>query len=618
MSRLQLVTIDFETYFGTRCNIKSLGTSQYVGHPDFHVHCMGYKTPKMKRAAILRGRNINEFFERLRTVADRVVLCAHNVYFDGYVAALHYGFHPSRYLCTMAMAKPHYGQYMSTSLETLCQHLGIGDGKMKDVLPKWRNKRWKDMPREDCIEMARYCQLDVELTEQLLRHLAPLMPREELDLLDLTIRLFTEPAFVVDTEKAQAIIEEEQTLKREACKSAGVEATQLRSNDQFAGLLRAEGVEVPMKISPTTGKESYAFAKADLSFTALLEHEKERVRKLVEARITNKTSINETRAKAMLDRSKSPVPIYLGYCAAHTFRFGGGDKFNAQNLPRDGRLRACLRAPDGYKIVSADASQIEARDNAVFSGQWDLVDEFAAGVDVYCSFAEDIYGYPVNKNDNPDERFVGKTGILGLGYQCGAWKFQNMLEVGAFGPSVVLDVADVQRIVDTYRTKYYAIKDTWWQLQKLIPVLLDSDRDPIEFRGIVIEPGGTVLMPNGLRMHYPGLSYELNPEWNTAEYTYYPYDTRFKKVVPKKLYGGAWLENIIQCRCRIITASHALRLSRHYKVVLLVHDEIVMCVPEKKAAACLRDAIEIMSEPPDWNPKIPLAAEGKITDFYVK
>jgi hypothetical protein len=67
-----------------------------------------------------------------------------------------------------------------------------------------------------------------------------------------------------------------------------------------------------------------------------------------------------------------------------------------------------------------------------------------------------------------------------------------------------------------------------------------------------------------------------------------------------------------------MTTSHALTLSRYYKVVLLVHDEVVMCVPERQAEACLRDAIEIMSEPPDWNPKIPLAAEGQITDFYVK
>jgi DNA polymerase len=245
------------------------------------------------------------------------------------------------------------------------------------------------------------------------------------------------------------------------------------------------------------------------------------------------------------------------------------------------------------------------------------MEEFAAGVDVYASFASDIYGFEVNKNDHPNERFVGKTGILGLGFQCGAWKFMNMLQAGMMGPPIDIEAQEAERVVSTYRQKYYRIKNTWWELQNMISTMLPGRHDPVEFRGLVFEPGGTLLMPNGLRLHYPGLDFDVS-EWGTAEFTYRPWKAKYKKFTTEKLYGGLLLENIIQCRARIMTCTHMMELARFYRVVMMAHDEIVMCVPNKKAKACLKDALEIMSIPPRWNENCPLAAEGHITQEYMK
>jgi hypothetical protein len=50
----------------------------------------------------------------------------------------------------------------------------------------------------------------------------------------------------------------------------------------------------------------------------------------------------------------------------------------------------------------------------------------------------------------------------------------------------------------------------------------------------------------------------------------------------------------------------------------MAHDEIVFHVPVSHADRCLSDAIEVMSEPPKWNDLCPLAAEGRISDHYIK
>ena len=620
MSNTHLIIIDYESYYGKGCDIRLLGTSQYVAHSEFEVLCMGYQTASMQQAKMLRGKQIDEFFKRLKKLqrkGDKIVLCAHNMYFDGYVAYYHYRFHADFYLCTLSMARPLHGSYMPLDLDTLGQHYQLG-GKVKDVLSKWRNVRWEDATLEMRRELLYYGRIDVEQCKGLLGKLAPQIPRAEIDIIDLTLRMFIEPVLEADANLAERIISSEREIKIAALEAADVEhKTQVTSDKQFAELLAERGFEVPMKWSEKQEKEIPALAKADLPFQRMQNSNDPKLRKLIDARLRNKSAINETRAQSFVNRSKAPVPIFLTYCGAHTMRWGGGDKFNPQNLPRDGDLRKCLRAPDGYKLVIVDAAQIEARDNATFSQQWDLVDEFAAGIDVYASFASGIYGFEVNKKDHPDERFVGKTGILGLGYQCGAWKYQNMLEVGAMGPPIKIDVVEAERVVANYRQKYYKIKDTWWQLQSMISTLLPGKHKPVEFRGLVFEPNGTVLMPNGLRLHYPGIDFDVN-DWGSADFNYRPWDGKYKKFVTKKLYGGLLLENIIQCRSRIMTAGHMMELAKYYKVVMMAHDEIVMCVPDKKAEACLKDALEIMAIPPRWNENCPLEGEGKITEAYEK
>ena len=607
-----LYFIDIESYFDTECNIKKLGVSQYINHPKFRFLTLGYKTMDMDKPVVLAGSDIDDFFASLDP--DKTIFVAHNMYFDGYAIARHYNFVPSFLMCTFAMAQPVHAAYRSTSLDSLAKHYGL-DKKIEGALPQMKGKYWSDLTSDEKRTLVEYNEHDVRLGEQIFNRMIPDFPTKELEVIDLTLRMFIEPMFEVDAERAQTIIEEERQGKVDACYAAGITEAQARSDLMFKAALEDHGYECPMKWSEKQAKEIPALAQSDLPFQAMQRSDDPQLAALAEARTRCKSTINETRAQSLLDRAGRPFPVYLLYCAAHTMRWGGGDKVNPQNMPRDGRLRSCLTAPKGYKLVIVDAAQIEARMVAWLAGESELVSAFGQGEDVYAKFASVLYNKPIDKKNNPDERFVGKTSILGLGYQCGANKFQLIMETGMMGPPITFSLEEAQRTVATYRSTYPMIPLLWRELQQMITHLMPGSQ-PKVYKGMQFEPG-RILMPNGLHLHYPNIDFHIG-QYDTAEFTYRPYDRRYKKHIPKKLYGGVLTENIVQSLARSATTHHMMELSKYYPVVLMAHDEVVMCVPENRAQECLDYALEVMAVPPDWAEGCPLEGEGAIHDHYVK
>src|SRR5207253_7168150 len=140
------------------------------------------------------------------------------------------------------------------------------------------------------------------------------------------------------------------------------------------------------------------------------------------------TTIEETRCKKLLSIASLPwsaeslMPVPLKYAGAHTHRLSGDWRLNMQNLPRGSTLRKSLVAPIGSSVIVADLAQIEARLVAWLAGAWDLLNSFSTPNrlgDPYIKFAaEQIFMRELDKVINFIERFIGKTAILGLCYQC--------------------------------------------------------------------------------------------------------------------------------------------------------------------------------------------------------
>ncbi|MGA0847998.1 MAG: DNA polymerase [Pontimonas sp.] len=614
---MDIVTIDFETYWDKDFSLSKMTTEAYIRDPRFEVIGVSVKLNDQE-VDWYSGADPGGFLHAL-DYRNRAILC-HNTAFDGAILSWKYGIKPKLWFDTLSMARPLHSMTVGGSLKALATYYELGD--KGDEVMRTQGLRRRDFTPEQMSAFAEYCVQDVNLTYRLFRKMVRQFPKEELLVIDQTIRMYTEPKFELDPVVLDAHLAAIHERKQKLLEKLGGEEKAkkfLMSNAKFADLLRAFGVEPPMKTSPTTGKQTYAFAKNDTAFTALLEHPKAAVRTIVEARLGTKSTIEETRTDRFLEiAERGPLPIMLNYYGAHTGRFSGGDKINLQNLPRGGALRKALAAPDGHVVVACDSSQIEARLVAYLAGQDDLVQSFREGRDVYSEFASDVYQRPITKADKV-ERHVGKTCILGLGYGMGPPKFQHSLATGFI--SVTVDEGEAQKIVRLYRNKYHRIQAFWNRCNhELNGMVAGASGELCDLIGYDAEG---IILPNGLRIRYPALR-------GTANGFEYINDARvYRKFVQArvaggelpeltwtKIYGGKVVENLTQAVARIVVSEQMARIGRRYPVALQVHDEIVCVVPEEQADACKQFMMDVMSTPPKWAPDLPVACEADVGPNY--
>jgi DNA polymerase len=433
-------------------------------------------------------------------------------------------------------------------------------------------------------------------------------PPIELRLIDLTIRMFSEP--VLELDKGVLLGHLEEVRKKKEVFLQQFAREDLMSNDMFSELLIERGVEPPTKISPATGRQTWAFAKTDEGFKALLEHENENVQLLAAARLGVKSTLEETRTVRFIgiaDRGLLPIP--LRYYAAHTGRWGGDDKVNLQNLPRNSPLKGSICAPDGYKIIDSDSSQIEARTLAWLAEQNDLVDAFERGEDVYKIMASSIY-VKAQEEISKDERFVGKTTILGCGYGMGSTKFQAQLKTF----NVEIEDGEASRIIKVYRETYDWIPTLWNKAGKALEAMIANQTTTLGRDGILVVEGAKgIRLPNGLYVKYPNLR-KMRNEQGKDEYVY---DTKKgKAVVPNRIYGGKVIENVCQALARIIIGEQMLQVAKKYKVVMTVHDAIACVIPEQEAEAGQEYVEMCMRMRPKWALDLPLSCESGVGKSY--
>ena len=553
--------------------------------------------------------------------AGSALLC-HNTLFDGCILNWHFGIKPAFLLDTLCMARAIHGVEVGGSLKALAERYEIGI-KGEEVIAA-EGKRRADFSDEELSRYGEYCKNDVDLTLKLYKILSRKFPENEEKLIDMTLRMFTEPVFEVDDALLQERLEEVQQeksdllkglMERMKCDTEEAVRKKLASNKQFALLLEENGVKVPMKTSKTTGKETYALAKNDEGFLLLTEHEDPYIQQLCAVRLGTKSTIEESRIQRFIDvgkRNKGRLPIPLKYYGAHTGRWAGSDKVNFQNLPSRDKKKKALKnavvAPDGYYTINCDSSQIEARVLVWLAGQDDVVEQFRNGEDVYSLFATKIYGKPVSKA-NPIERFVGKTCILGLGYGTGALKLQHTLKTSP--PGAIVTEEEAKSYVDTYREANDKVIELWRDGDKVIKDLADwGDLKPYyygEHKCLKITKEG-VTLPNGLQIRYPDLRLDTSEEKSR-----YVYKSR---KGPVSLWGGSLVENVVQALARIVVGEQMLKIQERYRVVLTVHDAAVVVIPEAEKDKALAYIVERMSEAPEWCKSLPVTCEANFAQSY--
>jgi DNA polymerase len=617
---MQLVTLDFESYYDTGYSLSNLTTEEYIRDPRFQVIGVGVKIDGGE-TVWASGDEVGALLGRIDW--DNSALLCHNTMFDGAILSMAYNKIPALYLDTLSMARAIHGVDAGGSLAALVSRYGLG-AKGTEVIEA-KGKRLQDFSEADLRQYGEYCKNDVELTYKLFGVLAPNFPETEIKLIDLTLRMFTQPVLEVDDalliERLEDVKEEKSQLLAALMTKLNCETEEdvrgkLASNKQFAELLEELGIPVPLKTSPTTGKETYALAKTDTGFIALTEHEDPFIQELCRVRLGTKSTIEESRIERFIQigsRNKGKLPIPLKYYGAHTGRWAGSDKVNFQNLPSRDKKKKALKnavvAPEGHIVINCDSSQIEARVLVWLAGQKDIVQQFAEGRDVYSEFAGKVYERPISKAD-PVERFVGKTCVLGLGYGTGWAKLQHTLKTSP--PGADLSDDECQRLVKVYRDINHKVIDLWKQGDEALQAIANwnDEHTPFylgEHKCLLVTREG-IRLPNGLYIQYPEL--HLDTEEVKSNYKY-----KSRKGL-NTIWGGSVVENVVQALARIIVGEQMLKVAEKYRVALTVHDSVVAVVPKENKDEALDFITKAMSTPPDWATGLPVTCEAGFGESY--
>jgi DNA polymerase I-like protein with 3'-5' exonuclease and polymerase domains len=606
---MDLITLDFETYYDQDFSLRKLTTEAYIRDPRFEVVGVGVK---LNDGETEWASGTHEQISRYLHSFDwsNAMLLCHNTMFDGAILSWLFDIQPRVLADTLCIARALHGVEVGGSLHVLSQRYNLG-AKGTEVLNA-KGKRRADFTPEELSRYGDYCVNDVELTYKLFMRMGKNFPKQEMRIIDMTLRMFTEPMLELDIGLLQEHLENTIKIKEDLITSSGVTREHLMSNPKFAELLVSLNVDPPMKTSLTTGKETYAFAKNDEAFKALQEHEDPRVQALVTARLGTKSTLEETRTERFIGIAKRGlIPIPVRYYAAHTGRWGGDDKINIQNLPSRGvngkKLKSSIIAPVGYTVVDCDSSQIEARVLAWLAGQDDLVKAFANKEDVYIKMASKIYN--VKEEDvTKEQRFVGKSTILGAGYGMGAVRFAEQLK--SFGTTISVDEA--RRIISIYRDANWKISQFWRNCQNMLVEMSRGKLTTFGAKGIVksveTATGYGIKLPSGLVMRYDDLQYEQGergPEFS--------YKTRRGRT---RIYGGKVTENVCQAIARCIMGEQMLAIAKRYKPVLTVHDSVVCCVPDDELDEARQYIEDCMSTTPSWAEGMPITCESGIGKSY--
>lgn len=595
------IILDFETYYDKDYSLRKMATFEYIRDARFKVHGVGIQIndndPQWWTDNIEGKLNAIDW--------SQVTLIGHNLYFDASILFEHYGIVPARRLDTMSIAQALFESKQSVSLNSVAHLLELGH-KIAGSLDKTKGIR--DLDTELLAELGTYCLQDVRLTREIFDKLISYMPDVELSLIDLTLRMSTAPVLELDATECALAIAEADNAQQTAIAQSNVPRDVLSSNPKFAAYLESIGLDIPIKKSKTTGKDSPALGQNDPEFIQLMVQHPE-LQHLWNGRAAAKSNIALTRARSwefLRTHGSGKMPMPLKYYGAHTGRWSGTDKLNVQNLPRGSRLKRAITAPPGHVVLVGDSSQIELRMNAWFSGQTDVLEAQRNGDCVYRNTAAKHF-----KKDptdiTKDERQFGKIMVLGCGYGMGYKKFRHFCASGPLGMAPLhLTDKEAAEAINTYRSANSSIAAMWRKLDDVIKLLPTKDLDqPFKCLRLFHEQ---IMLPNGMSLLY----YDLKP---TEEGGWL-----FGDSGKRPLWGGTLLENIIQALARIVVAEQMLKVDAlpGVRVVGCTHDEIISICPERYAEIRFNQMIGIMSQPPDWAPDLPLAAEGGWARNYSK
>ena len=274
-------------------------------------------------------------------------------------------------------------------------------------------------------------------------------------------------------------------------------------------------------------------------------------------------------------------------------------------------IRTAFVPPQGMKFIVVDYSAIEARVVSWYAGEEWRLEIFRHDGDIYSETASRMFGVPVAKHGpNAELRQKGKRAELACGYggAVGAMKAMGAVEMG-------IPEEELKGIVEAWRKANPAIVRFWWDVDRAAKSAI-RNRKPIRLGRLVMSDERGILfiqLPSGRRLAYQKAAVGVN-RFGGEGITHLGIDGTTRKWRTLETYGPKLVENIVQATSRDILA-HAIGLMKDLRVVMHIHDEIVVEAP---VSMKVDDIVQIMTTLPSWADGLPLSADGYECPFYRK
>lgn len=629
--------IDFETR--SKVDLRKHGLSRYAHDPSTEILCLSYKVGKLRPKTWRPGQKIPTVFQQ--AIDERWTWCAFNAPFERtifqWIAGPRFGFPVppiELWRCTMARASYNglpRGLGNCTSALELAQAAKSHDGHklmMKMTRPRKPTKKdpriWIE-DEESIKNLVSYCEQDTIAEEAVEFHTTE-PPQFEIDVWRAD-RAINERGIPIDVPLCKGAVK----ILNAAKKAAVDELKEITDGvitspweiQRIIKFVTARGVNIENLQEETVAialKDSYIDPVAKRVLEIRAECQSAAVKKYQAA---VDTTDEDGRCREQLWYYKASTGRWAGKgIQPHNFKRNQAISDQVIRAITIGDFELCqllwgsnvvpvlataikglVCAPEGWSLVSSDLAGIEARVLQWIAGNERVLQMFRDGSDIYKDMASKIYSCSID-DVSKAQRQLGKTAVLGLGYQMGAAKFLvSCLQSG-------IDITEefATEVVRIYRESNAPVVQFWKRIEKACIAAMDT-RNGVSFGRLKFRKER-----NWLTIELPQRKiYYHSPKITTEKGLYGPEKKlSFRNAAGNReaTYGGKLTENVVQAISRDILATALLQAeSENLRTVLHVHDSITVECKTEDVDKTVEAVNRIMTTVPSWARGLPLGAE---------
>ena len=630
---MKYIALDFETFYSKDYSIVGQSTYQYVNHPEFDAYLVSLWNPEISYVG-----QTKEYPDWKKL--DGYTFIAHNASFDQrcFEKCVELGIIPDikvEWICTADMCV--YFQYQR-NLKGAAKAILNADMD-KEVRENMKGKTWDDMiAMDESKAVLQYALDDSKYTYQIFEELYDQWPETERQLSKMT-RQMAWDGIPVDYDKLMEGINALEEQLFEVKKN-------LPWYDQIDPDTKKKYVEYSKKAMALECRKAgveppKSMAKDSPELAEWIKEHGDKLKFVSAMQNHNRLNMHLTRMRSVKNRltDDNRMSYNLKYFGADaTGRWSGDAGFNVQNLPRETRygvnIRNMFSAPEGKTFVVADLSQIEPRLTAFIAGDKDFLKLIKQGMSPYEAHARQTMGWTGGKlkDEDPELYLLAKVRVLQLGYGSGWFKFAET--VAQYGQQQILDMGfsrkdeiRFEEFANTYQPGKGSIYPTLSEKERrqwvnaYIQVSDFRDKNPKitamwkkldrEYKMAAAEGDDfSFEIPSGRTLHY-----------FSCQHQHDGVTCKTQKGALRRVYqyGANLFQNAVQATARDCFGFIMTNLEKAgKKIVLHVHDEVVIEVDEDMALHAKADIQEIMKQGPEWMKDVPLDSEAIITKEYTK